>query len=50
MHDLKLNFSKILDITKRSLKNETGPNGNLQHYARKRKLSDMEIIELSLCQ
>lgn len=50
MHDLKSNFLKILDIAKGSLKNRAGADGNLRHYPRKPKLSDMEIIALSLCQ
>lgn len=50
MHDLKSNFDKILGIVKTTLGNDLLPCGNLQLYPRKPKLSDSEIIALSLCQ
>ena len=50
MHDLKSNFDKILSIVKRTLENDLLPCGNLQYYPRKPKLTDSEIIAMSLCQ
>jgi hypothetical protein len=50
MHDLKTNFDKILGIVKTTLMNDLNPDGNLQHYPRKPKMTDSEIIALSLCQ
>ena len=50
MHDLKTNFDKILQITNQALKGTLNADGNLQHYPRKPKLSDNEIITLSICQ
>lgn len=50
MHDLKTNFDKILQITNQALKDNLNEDGNLQPYPRKPKLSDNEIITLSICQ
>ncbi len=50
MHDLKANFLKMLGITNTVLANEADRDGNLHFYPRKPKLSDTEIIALSLCQ
>lgn len=50
MHDLKANFDKILLITNMSLGDNLNKEGNLQSYPRKPKLSDNEIIALSICQ
>lgn len=50
MHDLKVNFQKMLQITNSSLKQDMNQDGNLHFYPRKPKLSDTEIIALSLCQ
>ncbi len=50
MHDLKTNFDKILGIVKTTLMNDLNTDGNLQHYPRKPKMTDSEIIALSLCQ
>ncbi len=50
MHDLKTNFDKILLIANRDLKDKLDVDGNLQHYPKKPKLSDNEIITLSICQ
>jgi len=50
MHDLKVNFLKMLEITNTVLANEVNGDGNLHFYPRKPKLSDNEIIALSLCQ
>lgn len=50
MHDLKANFLKMLQITNAALKNEVNQDGNVHLYPRKPKLSDTEIIALSLCQ
>ena len=50
MHYLKTNFDKILQITNQALKGTLNADGNLQHYPRKPKLADNEIITLSICQ
>ena len=50
MHDLKANFDKILMITNQALSDKLDTDGNLQVYPRKPKLSDNEIIALSICQ
>jgi len=50
MHDLRTNFLKMLGITNTVLAKECDPDGNLHFYLRKPKLSDTEIIALSLCQ
>ena len=50
MHDLKANFDKILLRTNMSLGDNLNIDGNLQSYSRKHKLSDNEIIALSICQ
>ena len=50
MHDLKTNFDKILGIVKTTLMNNLDREGNLQHYPRRPKMTDSEIIALSLCQ
>lgn len=48
MHNLKSNFDKFLSITKSSFKNVATADGNFSFYPRKPKLSDCEIIALSL--
>jgi len=50
MHDLTVNFLKMLHITNTSLQNDLNQDGNLHFYPRKPKLSDAQIIALSLCQ
>jgi hypothetical protein len=50
MHDLTVNFHKMLQITNSALKQDMNQDGNLHFYPRKPKLSDTEIIALSLCQ
>ena len=50
MHDLTVNFQKMLQITNSTLKEDVNQDGNLHFYPRKPKLSDTEIIALSLCQ
>lgn len=50
MHDLRVNFQKMLQITNSALKQDMNQDGNLHFYPRKPKLSDTEIIALSLCQ
>jgi len=50
MHDLTVNFLKMLQITNTALKQDMNQDGNLHFYPRKPKLSDTEIIVLSLCQ
>ena len=49
MHDLKLNFDKFMSITKQCLHMELNGDGNLQYYSNKPKMSDIEIITLSIC-
>jgi hypothetical protein len=46
MHNLKVNFQKMLQITNSMLKQEMNQDGNLHFYPRKPKLSDTEIIAL----
>lgn len=48
MHNLKSNFDKFLSITKSSFKNVATADGNFSFYPRKPKLSDCEIVALSL--
>ena len=48
MHNLKSNFDKILNITKSFFKGSTDPDGNYYFYPRKPKMSDCEVIALSL--
>jgi hypothetical protein len=50
MHDLSVNFFKMLEITKTALCKEIDMDGNLHFYPRKPKLTDSEVIALSLCQ
>ncbi len=50
MHDLTVNFRKMLQITNTIPGKEMGQDGNLHFYPRKPKLSDADIIALSLCQ
>lgn len=50
MHDLTVNFRKMLQITNSTLIQDVNQDGNLRFYPRKPKLSDTEIIALSLCQ
>lgn len=49
MHDLKTNFDKIYKITKEVLK-ERFIDGNAKKYRHKPKMTDLEIITLSICQ
>ena len=48
MHNLKSNFDKILDITKLFYQSSIDANGNYYFYPNKPKMSDCEIIALSL--
>ena len=48
MHNLKSNFDKILNITKSFFKDSIDHDGNYFFYPRKPKMSDCEIIALSL--
>lgn len=50
MHDLKLNFDKFHQITKKYLLNELNSFGNVQFYRNPPKMSDGEIISLAVCQ
>jgi hypothetical protein len=49
MHNLKSNFDKFMSITKQILKESLFESGNLQYYPNPLKMSDIEIICLSLC-
>ncbi len=49
MHDLKANFDKFFGFTKKYLP-ELNSDGNVKHYRNMPKMSDCEIISLSLCQ
>jgi len=49
MHDLKTNFDKIYHITKEVLK-ERFIDGNARKYRHKPKMTDLEIVTLSICQ
>jgi len=48
MHNLKSNFDKILNITKSFYKDSIDADGNHYFYPNKPKMSDCEIIALSL--
>ena len=48
MHNLKSNFDKILDITKSFYKGTIDADDNYYFYPKKPKMSDCEIIALSL--
>jgi len=48
MHNLKTNFDKIFHITKLFFKDSIDSDCNLQFYPKKPKMSDCEIITLSI--
>ena len=48
MHNLKTNFDKILDITKSFFHHSINADYNFYSYPRKPKMSDCEIITLSI--
>lgn len=48
MHNLKSNFDKILNITKSFYKGTIDADDNYYFYPKKPKISDCEIITLSL--
>ncbi|MFN3917887.1 MAG: IS982 family transposase [Flavobacteriales bacterium] len=50
MHDLKVNFDKFYGISKKYLSQYLNPVGNLQDYRNPPRMSDAEIIALSVCQ
>ena len=50
MHDLKINFDKILPIVKQTLSDQLDSSGNLHIYPNKPDLPDVHIITLSLLQ
>lgn len=50
MHDLKVNFDKILPIVKETFAEQLDQEGNLQFYPRTPQLSDVQVICLSLLQ
>ena len=48
MHNLKTNFDKIFDITKSFFGDSLNADDNFFFYPRKPKMSDCEIITLSI--
>lgn len=48
MHNLKTNFDKILDITKSFFQDSLNADGNYYFYPNKPKMSDCEVIALSI--
>lgn len=48
MHNLKTNFDKILDITKSFFQGSLNAEGNYYFYPNKPKISDCEVIALSI--
>jgi hypothetical protein len=48
MHNLKTNFDKIFDITKSFFQDSINADYNFQFYPRNPKMSDCEIITLSI--
>ena len=48
MHNLKTNFDKILDITKSFFQGSLNADGNFYFYPNKPKMSDCEVIALSI--
>lgn len=48
MHNLRSNFDKFLDLTKYVFKDRINSSGNLKYYSNRPKMSDCEIIALSL--
>lgn len=50
MHDLKINFDKILSIVKKTLVDQLNGQDNLQEYPNPPELPDTHILSLSLLQ
>lgn len=50
MHDLKSNFDKFHELTKKYLSGRLNKQGNIQHYPNPPNMADSEIIALSVCQ
>ena len=48
MHNLRSNFDKFFDLTKSIFRDRVNSSGNLRFYSNKPKMSDCEIIALSL--
>jgi len=48
MHNLRSNFDKFFDLAKSVFKDRINSSGNLKYYSNKPKMSDCEIIALSL--
>jgi hypothetical protein len=48
MHNLRSNFDKFFDLTKSVFKDSINSSGNLKFYSNKPKMTDCEIIALSL--
>ena len=49
MHDIKTNYDKILEIVETFFKNELDRSGNFRFYPNPPKMSDKQVIALSLC-
>jgi hypothetical protein len=48
MHNLRSNFDKFFDLAKSVFKDRINSSGNLKYYSNKPKMTDCEIIALSL--
>lgn len=48
MHNLETNFQKILEIAKSVFADDLNQHGNFSHYPRMPKLSDAEVIALTI--
>lgn len=49
MHNIRTNFRKFHDICKELFENEIDASGNFQFYPRTPKMTDLQIVALSLC-
>ncbi len=48
MHDVKMNFDKILEVLKSILQNNFDQSGNFSRGGKKPKFSDLEVISFNL--
>jgi uncharacterized protein YcaQ len=48
MHNLRSNFDKFFDLTKSVFKDRINSSGNLKFYSNKPKMTDCDIIALSI--
>ncbi len=48
LHNLKANFDKFIRITKLALSDYLLPDGNLHRYGHSPKMTDKEVISLSV--